>query len=338
MKYRVPAIIFEVTQECNLTCQYCYNHWRRENSVLKKTNFRETVHTLKKLFRSVDFDHITFTGGEPFLAEGLAEIVLMCRLKGKSVNIISNGTIAQKSDYEILGKLGVSLFEFPLLADNPDDHDSLTNHANSFNRVIESIKTVRDLNSEVCVVFVITRQNINRLEQTLHLAENLGVSRFMLARFNIGGRGIKNIQNLLPSLPDIHQAFKTAQDFARIGKIRISANVCLPDCLVNPSSYPLIPISSCGLDAAKRPITIDFSGDVRLCNHSPHVMGNIHSDSISSIFQSGYIQNWGSACPEYCTDCSEWSKCGGGCRAASEQMGYSVSHEDPFIKLIKGVL
>lgn len=332
MQLPLRHIVFEVTQECNLSCLYCYNHWRRSGHVPRQTSLKQTQQSLNRLLEKIHFEHITFTGGEPFLAEGLKEFVLKCRMKGKGVTIISNGTIATREDYTLLSGMGVSLFEFPLHAERPDIHDTLTGKAGSFQSVLESIKSLSELNTAVCIVCVLTKQNIEHLQQTLEFASALGIKRFMIARFNIGGRGIENTETLLPSLSALRKAFRIANDFALATKMSISANVCLPHCIIDPKDYPNIPISSCGSDFTKRPITIDSLGNIRMCNHSPVVFGNIHSECMNSVFASEYVKSWQTTCPEYCSNCVQWKMCGGGCRAASEQMGKSVGCEDPIIR------
>jgi radical SAM protein with 4Fe4S-binding SPASM domain len=292
--------------------------------------------TLKRLVYTVDFRHITFTGGEPFLADGLAEMVLFCRMKNKGVTIVSNGAAAEAEDYRILVDLGVSLFEFPLLADRGQIHDDLTGRPGTFDRVLRSIRTIARSNSRVCAVCVLTKPNIGRLPHTLRLANDNGVEKCMLARFNLGGRGIAHTNELLPSVTELSKAFSTADAFAATGSMGISSNVCVPFCVINPRDYPNISIAGCGADPLRRPVTVDFSGAVRVCNHSPHVIGNIHSTPIDSMLSSDYVQTWQAARPVYCLDCDDWHECRGGCRAASEQMGKTLRDADPIIAMLAG--
>lgn len=290
--------------------------------------------TLKKLMGSVDFGHITFTGGEPFLAEGFMELVFAARMKKKGVTIISNGTIAKSEDYRLLGKMGVSLFEFPLHSANHEIHNRLTGGYNAFECVVESIRILTELKKDFCVICVLTKLNIDNLQSTLEYAEKLGARRFMIARFNIGGRGVENVETLLPSMTELRNAFSTANEFAKTHRMRISSNVCVPACIINPADYPHISISTCGSDMSKRPVTVDFTGNVRMCNHSPVIMGNIYQKSMNEILSSEYAVSWQTSIPVYCADCSLWANCRGGCRAASEQLGLSIEHEDPLIGLI----
>src|SRR5512133_1904859 len=135
-KNLIKHIIYEVTQECNLSCLYCYNYWRRENEQVQISSFKDNKQTIRQLLKTIDFDYITFTGGEPFCADGLSELILDCRLKGKTVNVISNGTKGSVEAYATLKKLGVRLLEFPLHSEHATLHDAMTAIPGSFDKVV----------------------------------------------------------------------------------------------------------------------------------------------------------------------------------------------------------
>ncbi len=92
--------LFEVTPHCNLECRYCYNHWHAgTNEPPPRGSYQNARRTLKQLFRSARVQHIGMTGGEPFLAERFAELVLLSRMRGAAVTIVSNGNAAGRKDY-----------------------------------------------------------------------------------------------------------------------------------------------------------------------------------------------------------------------------------------------
>ncbi len=331
MKFSIPHIAFEITKECNLECKYCYNPWRRYKTKIPKYSFSKAKKTLKQIFRKFNFKYLSFTGGEPFLADGLCELVLYSRMHNKNTLMISNGTAGTKKKYDHLYNFGVSMFEFPLLSYRETIHDSLTCRPGSFIKSRDSITYLINKNIPVVAVFVITKINHKDLQKTLKLANELGVKRFMLARFNIGGRGIQYAKELLLSKDELNRVFYNANQFSSNIDMKITSNVCVPHCIIEPRDYPNLQISSCPPHAEKRPITIDFEGNVRMCNHSPIPMGNIFSDNIIDMFDSSYTKNWENVQPEFCTECKKWEKCRGGCRAASEQLGYSLEVPDPIL-------
>jgi len=335
MKPHLLHVVLEATKRCNLACKYCYNPWHAcgDESEGGNGSYRLNLRALKELFSVCDTEHITLTGGEPFLSERFTELVLCCRMKGKSVNILSNGTVTSAETYRELIQLGVGFFQFPILSASSELHDHLTGTAGSWTKSVGSVKAVLANSGRLAVAFVLTAVNAPSLEPTFRFAFSLGVRSFLLARFNLGGRGIANRGELMLTHEQLKQAFAAADCFARDTGASVSANVCVPLCVIDPTLYPRLWIGTCGQDAARRPLTLDSAGNLRMCNHSPVVMGNIFEDGIEGILRTPYVQQWKSVRPVYCASCEKWERCGGGCRAASEQLGLGLEREDPLISM-----
>ncbi len=335
MKIKIPHISLEVTSVCNLKCKYCYNIWKApDNGDFKQFNsYSKAKKTLKRIFKIADVNHITFTGGEPFLSERFSELVLYARMKKKSVAVISNGNSANKRAYEQMVSLGVELFELPVHSPDPIAHDYMTNIKGSWKKSVNSIKELISLNANVVAVIVITKANYKQIAETLIFIKSLGISRIMLNRFNIGGQGIAEKDNLIISQKELAQTYRIASETGKTHKLLLSSNVCTPLCVISPEDFGGIIFSTCSSDVKKRPLTIDISGDLRFCNHSPTVLGNIFKDDLNEMLNSEKARLWENIVPDFCSDCSLYSQCMGGCRAASEQMNLSLNSPDPIIKL-----
>lgn len=335
----LPYIIFETTSNCNLNCKYCYNIWKIPNSVQKPFNsYKMAKRTLRKLFKLTDVKYVTMSGGEPFLSERFAEIVLYCRMKGKDVIIISNGNAGNYEDYKLMRQLGVNLFEFPFHSNKPEVHDYLAGVIGAWEKSLRSIHDVLDLGSTAVAVIVITKVNYGHIKETLLYLYDIGIRRVMLNRFNIGGMGIKEKENILLNISEMRQAFKTADEIAQKYPLSITSNVCTPFCILNPDDYKKIRITSCAANVINMPLTLDINGNLRLCNHSPVIVGNIYKDRLADIFNSQYAKTWKETVPTFCKDCEKYPKCLGGCRAASEQLGLSVKEVDPIVTFFKDCL
>lgn len=332
---KLKFIAFEITDSCNLDCVFCYNIWKT-NKVKRVpfNSYQKAINTLEKLFNVADIQQITFTGGEPFLSERFNEVVLYCIMAGKQVSIISNGTQVNLKKYKELIKLGVKLFEFPIHSLQPQIHDKMVELEGSWRKSLESIQTVLSLGGKVVPVIVLTKHNINQIGETLDFIASLGCNRVMLNRYNIGGKGCENPLGISASAEELHIAFYIANGKANDLNLKITANVCTPICLLNPSDYPSIGFGHCSFDVLARPITLDINGNIRLCNHSPKVAGNIYETELSKILYSDYTTQWETSIPEFCKSCSQWSVCKGGCRAASEQCSGRLDIEDPIIRVL----
>ena len=100
-KQKLPYIIFEATSNCNLNCLYCYNYWKIPDKDFEHFNsYKTALKTLKKLFKIAEVGNVTFTGGEPLMAERVSELILFARMKKASVNLITNGVYGNESKYK----------------------------------------------------------------------------------------------------------------------------------------------------------------------------------------------------------------------------------------------
>ena len=336
MKLALNHIAIEVTSVCNLNCKYCYNIWKMPDTEYVHSNintYTQTIKTLKRLFKLADIKQIAFTGGEPFMAERFLEIVLFCRMKGKSITIISNGTYAKDDDYKQLINIGVGLFEIPIHSDNFKIHDAMTQQNGSWEKSQHSIKYITENGGYVVPVIVLTKFNAEVIEDTLRFISSLGLKRIMLNRYNIGGHGVKAPLDVSPTIKEIQNAFEIANSVSKELNLIISSNVCTPRCVLNPKDYNNIAFGNCSTNVLNRPITLDIKGDMRLCNHSPIVAGNIYKQDLPEILFSPYSEKWENEIPDYCIECNLWYQCLGGCRAASEQMNMSLSTVDPICNI-----
>ncbi|MFN8208006.1 MAG: radical SAM protein [Bacteroidales bacterium] len=332
MKTKLPGISYEVTSSCNLNCRYCYNHWKCNDSSPRSSNsYKEALRTLKKLMQLADFNQVSFTGGEPLMAERFSELVLYARMKGRQVAVISNGNFGGFREYENLVKLGVALFELPVHSCFPECHDYLTGTAGSWLRSTEIIRGLMLQKTDVVAVIVLTRVNCLEIEKTISFIRSLGITRIMLNRFNLGGQGLQEMKNLLMSAGELNAAFSKASDMAIKLKLSISSNVCTPICILDPDKYSGIRFSFCSSDFTRRPLTLDILGNLRFCNHSPVELGNIFKNTLEEILTSFGAEAWKNTIPGFCKDCKAYYRCQGGCRAASEQMGYGLDHPDPLL-------
>jgi len=337
LKIELPHITFETTSVCNLKCRYCYNIWKipGTNGFEQFNSYKQARKTLKKLFKIADVKHVTFTGGEPFLAERFNELVLFTRLKNKSVAIITNGNKASNTDYKQMQDLGVSLFELPLHSPSAKAHDFMTDTPGSWQKSLNSIKELIVLGAHVVAVIVITKANYHLIKETLLFIKDLGINRIMLNRFNIGGQGISEKENLWLTHKEINEAYRLASETGRENNLLLSSNVCTPICVLNPNDFPGIAFSTCSPEVKKRPLTLDIQGNLRFCNHSPTVLGNIFKNDFAEMLNSGKAQLWNEVTPDFCNDCDLYTKCMGGCRAASEQLNLSLNAVDPIVEILE---
>ena len=183
------------------------------------------------------------------------------------------------------------------------------------------------------MVLVLTKFNAETAGETIKFISTLGINRMMLNRYNIGGEGVTNPREILPDQKQLKKAFSEISAQALQNKISVFSSVCTPHCILNPRDYNGIRFSSCSFDITKRPVTIDYLGNIRFCNHSPIILGNIYKNNPKDIINNPESKKWEEIIPNKCQNCKEYPICKAGCRAASQQCGLTLNEPDPIIKL-----
>ena len=333
-RFQIDHLVFELTGACNQCCRFCYNYWRDGSTPIPAPDPSRARKTLKKLLSQASVGSLSFSGGEPLLLPNVHDLVLMARFKSCKVNVLTNGTLLTDDALANFQSLGVGAIQIPLLSADPSVHDYLTGLPDSHGKALDALRRAGQAGIGVAIL-VITRVNAPGVGETLSLIGDCGVRTVMVNRFNIGGNGIRNIRELVPERDLLKQAFATVESFASAHPdIRFVSGVCTPLCLLDTAPYPHIRFTRCSTDLTGRPVTVNYNGDVRFCNHSPKVLGNIYSRSIGDILTDPEVNAWYSSVPEECGKCTLLARCGGGCRAASEQVYGRFSAMDPILEAV----
>ena len=333
---RIDNIVFELTQACNQCCKFCYNYWRDGSTPLPPPDPSLAGRTLRKLLSQASVGTLSFSGGEPMLLRNVHDLVLSARFKGSRVNVLTNGTLLSEAALDNFISLGVGAIQIPLLSADAKVHEYLTGLPGSWQKAVDALGRVASLMPKgAYAVLVVTAVNAPGIPETLKLIRSLGVRGVMVNRFNIGGMGLLHCKELILDARMLKGAFADVEEFAAAhADMHFVSGVCTPLCLMDPKPYPHIQFTWCSTDFSRRPVTVNYCGDVRFCNHSPYVLGNIYQRPIGDILSDPAVVQRYAGVPERCADCSFLSKCNGGCRAASEQVYGTFSHADPVLEVL----
>lgn len=331
---RQQIVIFEATQRCDLSCRFCYNVWYKHPETRHDDlEPPKTRQLLDKLFSEAKPANFTISGGEPLLRKDLVDIVLQAGLSGAQVTLVTNGQTLDKRMAKRLVRAGVRTFEIQLLSDRALEHEYLQGIKGSFERTIEGIGAVLSTKVRMVAAFVATKLNLPRLEETLRLALDMEVHGLMLNRFNPGGRGLDNLKELSPTPKEVLRMLEVAEGFAARHLLPISCSIPIPMCLVDMRSFPHLGFGFCSAGTEMSYPTLDSVGNLRPCNHSPIVLGNLWETNFWELMDSPSRTRFIETIPEICKDCEHLSECRASCRAAAAECGGS----EPFLTQIKAL-
>ncbi len=296
-------------------------------------DFRLARRTLRRVLRQATVGSVSLSGGEPMLMPRIHELTLKARFAGANVNLLSNGTLIKDMDLEIMKQVGVGTIQIPILAAEPSLHDYTTGLKGSWQKAVDNARKISSIKSNwLLPVLIVSKLNIHNIEEILRFYQSeFGSTRAMVNRFNIGGLGKLNASELTLTTSELKDAFTRVDRVAGELGMSIQSGVCTPMCVLNPDDYPNIMFSHCSTDLSNRPLTVNYKGDVRFCNHSPRILGNIYDKPIGQIVSECQDDGYFDKIPTPCDTCKLWARCRGGCRAASEQLYGTFNRVDPIL-------
>lgn len=330
------SLLYEVTARCNLKCAHCYNVWKDDVAYsvheLPTGRAKELIRIAIRGSRCRQF---AFTGGEPLLRDDLEELVSLAASLCDRVTLITNGTLLPEERIQRLIGAGVSLFELPLNSSDRATHDDMAGGIESFDKVTRAAADIRYHGGALAFVFVGTSRNIDGWKQALEMGMALGAQSFLFNRYNAGGECHGHPESLMPSLAQVRQGLEVAEQYAVKYGLGIGASIAIPPCLIDPKDFPHVGFGFCAAGTERAYYTIDPMGNVRPCNHSPTILGNLFETSLRDIAKTPNLQQFMKARPEFCAACAIENDCLGGCKAAAEVCYGSLTACDPFLELNK---
>lgn len=140
-----PKIMFvRTTENCNANCFMC-NYAR--NIKGKELNIEE-FEQLLDIMSKEEYRLIKFTGGEPLLNKNLKNFIRRSKDQGYNTSIITNGYLL-KNQYKELIEAGLEHITISLDSNKDYVHDKIRGMNGLFNRIIESIKEIKEYNKNV---------------------------------------------------------------------------------------------------------------------------------------------------------------------------------------------
>lgn len=176
-----------LTENCNLKCKYCYEK-NKSNNEISFENIKLLINNEIKENKESCF--ITFYGGEPLLKKDLifSTIDYINSKKSKTkfyYAMTTNGTLLDMEFIEYIKKNNFSFiaYSFDGIKKSQNVNRITIDGKGSFDIVEENAKNLLNNFNNVVAMMVITKNNINYLEESINYLINLGFEYFNL-QFN----------------------------------------------------------------------------------------------------------------------------------------------------------
>ena len=332
------SFVLELTRRCNHRCAYCYTSWGAPELHYAghggESNVRQIERIVERLKEETPVEDIALSGGEPLMRRDLAQIVAFIARRGITPIVITNGSLLtpERID-ELAPHCG---FEVTLLSTRREVHDALTGNRGSWDAVVEGMTKLGERDVSFVAAFIATRQNYRDVYQTGELAMILGAKALMYNRMNVGAFNGRRVAELLPTAAMVRENLDDLERLATAYGLPVAASVVIEPCVVDVRKYERISFGWCPLGGGDSYFTIDPVGNVRICNHSPTILGNLLHDRFADIYYGHpYLTEFAETLPAECTGCDPelLALCRGGCKAAAEQYYGTLARVDPFVTL-----
>lgn len=165
-------VIWELTRACQLKCLHCRAEaqYRRDP---RELSFEEGKALIDQI-REMNNPMLVFTGGDPLMRQDVFDIAEYAVKKGVRVSMTPSATPnVTKEAIEKAKQVGLARWAFSLDGPNAEIHDHFRGTSGSFDLTIERIKYLHELEIPVQINTVISRYNIDYLEEMAKVVEEL---------------------------------------------------------------------------------------------------------------------------------------------------------------------
>ncbi|MCO4764454.1 MAG: radical SAM protein [Myxococcales bacterium] len=338
--HQVPRLDFELTPGCDHACGHCYNVWTAKDGDAQGGYPKGQLHgqayldMMRHTIETTGADHVTITGGEPLLRPDAMDIIDLACAMVSTVQLITNGSHVTPEVAQRLATAGVRSVQLTLLSADRERHNELKG-AECFDDTLRAIVELTDHRVPVQVCFVAMAANWQDFEAVMELCYALGVRHITYNRMAPAGGAIHNIARLLPEATHIEHNLATAQRLGPKYSMGVATAMPIPPCLIRIERYPHVRFGFCSTGSHSPNIAIDANGNVRSCNLSAHLMGNILTDDWAKIHSDRYLHDFKKQVPDMCKGCAWEAGCQGGCKESGFAMFGDLSTPEPLLAMAK---
>lgn len=165
-------VIWELTRACQLKCLHCRAEaqYRRDP---RELTFEEGKQLIDQIYE-MNNPMLVFTGGDPLMREDVFDIAKYAVEKGVRVSMTPSATPnVTKEAIQKAKEVGLARWAFSLDGPTAEIHDHFRGTAGSFDLTLERVKYLHELEIPVQINTVISRYNIDHLDEMAKVVEDL---------------------------------------------------------------------------------------------------------------------------------------------------------------------
>ncbi len=268
-------VAIELTYQCNLDCFFCYNDREKVGKPLSLAQYEGLLEDLSRMQTL----YLMLTGGEPMVHPHFFAIGGKAKELGFVVRVRTNGhSLNRRLAERVREEIDPYVVEVSLHGATAAVHDRQTRMPGSLRRLLDNLGAAADAGLRLGAVATPTAWNEHQIEVMVALCDSLGIP----LRFQ-GPVGPRDNGDTTPlAIQPSAQAWEVVNRLIESRR----ADRELPQTLhgvgtVRPATE-LEVTATCSVGVAG--VDIDPFGNVQACMHLQESAGNLHEQSIESIW------------------------------------------------------
>lgn len=324
------SLVAELTYRCPLRCPYCSNP-KNLSDYRQELSTEDWLRVIQQA-RQLGVLQLGLTGGEPLLRSDLELLVETAAELGLYTTLVTAGTLLTPERATKLKELGLDHVQISVQDSQAQENDRIAG-TRSFDQKLATARLVKALGFPLTLNFVLHRQNLDRIEEMLLLAEQLHADRVELANTQYYGWALQNRSALLPTPEQLTHAEQVVKAAQQRGKIGMGILYVIPDYY---AQYP----KPCMGGWGNRTLIVTPTGDGLPCQAAMAIpnleFGNVQDYSLDWIwFESSGMNRFRGTdwMPEPCQSCDRKTIDWGGCRCQAFLLAQDAQATDPVCHL-----
>ena len=328
-----PASVdWEVTPFCNHNCIHCYNCWRTDEDRVEDIKFNKSVDErwylkIAEIIADNKPVSVIITGGEPLSVFWKIDKAIEHLIKnGIYVTMNTNLTLLDDKMALRIKELGLHIFT-SIPSANPKNCDKITGVNGSFTNIKNGILKCLSYNIPLATNMVVTKININDIEETASFIKNIGMDYFCCTKAAFPANAQPSLHENILTQQEFSSVFTQLMDIGSKQKLRVDSAWAYSLCGLSDKQIAVFGFKRrCG--AGRFNFAITYTGDIKACNVDTAIYGNILKDSMNHAMEKMVAWQTNAYLPEECKDCKSLYLCSGGCRLEAENTFGKKSHLD----------
>lgn len=259
-------VTISITEECPNNCIHCALPDTKNKAKLAPETVKATIDQVLEMGTTF----IIFDGGEPLTYSGLEDLIKYVDPDKAITGMFTSGVGLTEERAISLKKAGLYSLTVSFDSAYEDKHDYVRGRKGVFKSAVEAVKNGLKAGLLVNIYVVLSRDNVNELEELYALASELGVHELSFYEIVPTGRWMEHASEIMTP-----KDMRKFENF--VSQVREKEG---------PRVFPIpLVMKTTGCMAGRKWLHITPEGNILPCACIPIPYGNVHRDKIQDVWK-----------------------------------------------------